>query len=490
MNPNQQTAVRQAAPAAQAHGKLLINASIIGASVFLACLLGILTRPTGMLATLWPANALLLGLFVRYPRLATPLGYLAAAAAYTGAEFATGGTLLPTLLLTVANLAGVASGHVLFARLPRGHQRLNGPNSVLHLALNAAIAAAVAGAVGVVGDPVLDTFSGWEFWFTTEFANYIAILPVILSLPDRKPASPARRRRLQDLQRPPLFHAEQVAPVAAATAALLFGGPGAVAFAVPALLWCAIALSQFTTAILTLLYSQWILLAISTGFVTITTDVNSRPVLTSLRMAVALVALGPIMVASVMAARNTLQRRLERMALHDHLTGLLNRRSFTEDATAMLESLAAQRQPVAVMMVDIDHFKAINDTFGHAAGDDVIASTAAVLKRCIRQTELAGRLGGEEFAVVVPGCSKDDALAIAERMRVAFADNTVTTMNGDRITATISIGVAHAVEAPGELGALLAAADAALYRAKAEGRNRVNTDNAAMPTLITNAPPL
>ena len=154
----------------------------------------------------------------------------------------------------------------------------------------------------------------------------------------------------------------------------------------------------------------------------------------------------------------------------DPLTGLFNRRAFLECAQQLIDECAAKREPVTLLMFDLDNFKAINDCYGHATGDETLRVFAKTAIAAMRVDDTIGRLGGEEFGAIVPG---DGAIAvsIAERVRLAF-EQAAAEIAGRPTNATVSIGAAWTAEkAPA--GLVLADADAALYRAKAAGRNRV-----------------
>jgi diguanylate cyclase (GGDEF)-like protein len=154
----------------------------------------------------------------------------------------------------------------------------------------------------------------------------------------------------------------------------------------------------------------------------------------------------------------------------DPLTGLFNRRGFSEATGRMIEREAKAGRPVTVLIFDIDHFKSINDRFGHPAGDEVLKLFASVITNTLRITDLCGRIGGEEFASMLP-CNLDEAMQAAERVREAFATCGIEVDNAP-VATTVSIGVAGG-PAGTELDVLLAAADTALYQAKRGGRNRV-----------------
>lgn len=151
--------------------------------ILIASLFGILTRPMGFLAAVWPANALLLAFMVRKPSLSTPAGWLAALLGYLAADLLTGGGLFITLWLTAANMAGAFVGYILFMRLSEEYRRLAQPTSIISLFWICTIAAAAAGVVGSGAALVLferDAVTGFAFWFTTELVNALIVVPIVL----------------------------------------------------------------------------------------------------------------------------------------------------------------------------------------------------------------------------------------------------------------------------------------------------------------------
>jgi diguanylate cyclase (GGDEF)-like protein len=163
-----------------------------------------------------------------------------------------------------------------------------------------------------------------------------------------------------------------------------------------------------------------------------------------------------------------LENELRRLAATDGLTGALNRAGFFESAQQMYE----QRQHLALLMVDVDHFKSINDQYGHAVGDSALRHLAVMLRQTTRETDLLGRVGGEEFVVVLPSSSVAKAASVAERIRSRVADSALEW--GDRlIEMTVSVGVAARQPNDHKIDDVMMRADSALYRAKNSGRNRV-----------------
>jgi diguanylate cyclase (GGDEF)-like protein len=159
-------------------------------------------------------------------------------------------------------------------------------------------------------------------------------------------------------------------------------------------------------------------------------------------------------------------------AMIDPLTGLLNRRAFIQDAEALLQQQIARDRPIGVLLVDLDNFKSVNDRFGHAVGDKVLQIFAKTTRTNLRQTDLVGRLGGEEFTIVLADAGHDNAYLVAERLRTAFAANAAI-VDGVELNATTSIGVSVIIDPSQDLAQLITLADQALYLAKARGRNRV-----------------
>ena len=164
--------------------------------------------------------------------------------------------------------------------------------------------------------------------------------------------------------------------------------------------------------------------------------------------------------------------KLQELALRDGLTGLLNRRYWE----SCLEREFARHQrydnPVSLVIFDIDHFKRVNDTYGHQTGDEVIRETARITSQLVRETDFAGRYGGEEFVVLLPGTTLDGAAQFAERLRSTIERQQLD-YQGSPLTFTISLGVATLADDMAGYQALLERADKALYQSKEGGRNRV-----------------
>jgi two-component system cell cycle response regulator len=174
---------------------------------------------------------------------------------------------------------------------------------------------------------------------------------------------------------------------------------------------------------------------------------------------------------------DAMQRRLYETANRDPLTGLLNRHSLFERLAAEASHAIEVGADLALVMIDVDHFKRVNDTFGHAAGDQALCAIALAGSQGLRGGDVLARYGGEELALVAPGANKSAATRIAERFRQGIAELRVE-VGGGAIALTVSLGVALLSECPCWTSSLdlVALADARLYAAKREGRNRVSVD--------------
>ena len=182
-----------------------------------------------------------------------------------------------------------------------------------------------------------------------------------------------------------------------------------------------------------------------------------------------LYAVGTVFIIFMLASERTVTAHKTAASI-DPLTGMFNRRGFAEATARVIEREANAGRPATVLIFDIDHFKSINDRFGHPAGDEILKLFAVVVTNTLRITDLSGRIGGEEFAALLP-CSLEEATIAAERVREAFAASGIV-VDDAPVDTTVSIGVAGG-PAGTELDVLLAAADSALYQAKRSGRNRV-----------------
>lgn len=177
--------------------------------------------------------------------------------------------------------------------------------------------------------------------------------------------------------------------------------------------------------------------------------------------------------ATLMLVSETITSDLRKLAETDHLTNTFNRRSFLKLFEGAVSAANRRQSPLSVLLIDLDHFKRINDTYGHGVGDNVLRHFVAIAASCLRAEDILGRIGGEEFSALLPDVGPEDAQLIAERLRIRIAELAFNGPQGP-IHLTVSIGIAQCL--PGETPEkTLHRADAAMYRAKESGRNRVET---------------
>ena len=280
---------------------------LLVAGIFFVCMLGIMTRPVGFLAVVWPANAVTLGLLLRLPPTYRSIIWLAAPVGFTAADLATGADPVEAFLLCAANLSGVAAAYAVTRFIPDSALKLQEPQSVLWYVL----VAAAAGLFAAMAEPFplgLDPVGTWKFWFASELINYIALLPPILSMPS-----------LRDLRalRPSLASIlawKGALPVAtligACALAIAAGGPGAIGFAVPALIWCGLACSVFCVSILAFVFASWSSVMITGEYLHSLAGATDSNAIVSLRLAAFMIALAPIALAIVMRNRDELAQKL------------------------------------------------------------------------------------------------------------------------------------------------------------------------------------
>jgi diguanylate cyclase (GGDEF)-like protein len=222
-------------------------------------------------------------------------------------------------------------------------------------------------------------------------------------------------------------------------------------------------------------------LTYGTGMIEQSTLLVATP-LNVIWLALGILVLPSLSIGMVLLAHDRMAERLERLANRDELTGALTRRAFVAQALALIETARVKSTPVVLAIVDIDHFKAINDHFGHAAGDRALAHFGRVVATGVRDTDLFGRLGGEEFALLFPAITREAAVMRLDALRVAAL---AVRRGGDAAQPEQEQATPHAgltfsagvdMLQPGDtLASLMARADAALYEAKTRGRDRVVT---------------
>lgn len=439
---------------------LLVAAIVAGGAM-----VGLLTRHAFSVA-FWPANAVLVGIMLRRPELFGPAGWIGAFAGFLLTDMVFDRDVALSAFFAVANTAGALVATIALRRLDPCDLRLERVHSVLRILAGLLPACFVAAAIGAV--MVVVEFHGSAAqtmltWPASELVNYLVVLPVLLTF-RRSDAQPRNAAGY------PVWPA--LVLVVSCVAAVQFDGPGSIMFPMPALLLCALTYPVAITAILTMLLGTGCLITIGLGIVAIGQDMAIPRLVLSVRIAVAFLVLVPLTISSAMAVQQALLRQLRDAADHDGLTGLLNRRAFEQRLHDRLSAPLPPLSGLALLWLDIDHFKSINDRHGHAAGDAVLRAVAATLGAACGPGDLCGRLGGEEFALLLATPDQAGADAAAERLRHAIVARCAD-WNGTPIRTTASIGACYLKRLPADAGPLLRRLDEAMYRAKRSGRNRV-----------------
>lgn len=462
---------------------LLREQLVLAGIVFLACLAGILSRPSDFIAVIWPANALLLGLLLRNRLLASrPLSWVLAFTAFVAADLVTGSEARAALGMSASNLLGVAAGWVYLRRQGSSTLDFKRQHSVLHLLAGSTLAALGSAVPGTLASAHIFDSAVWptlQRWFAGELFDMLLILPVILAAP--------RgwmwhwhwhwRPLIHALSRPPRL--PLLALVVSIALVYALHGPGSVGYLVPALVWCAMSYGVWGTALLTLLAcTSATAMLLATGVVGFSQRLIQDA--TSFQIGMALISLAPITVSVAHQLRARALSKLRFALNHDELTNALSRRTLMERGSRLVHRLAMEGGRMAVLMADMDHFKRINDTYGHAQGDAVLRHFTTLVLHNLRAQDLFGRIGGEEFALLLPGATAEQAMAVAERINRQMREHPFGQRNGAPLYATVSMGLraAHPLQPGDSLEKLLSDADAALYDAKRGGRDQIREHTA------------
>lgn len=466
--------------------------ALVALIVFSFSLLGILGRPLNYTSALWPANPVLAGLMLRYPHLASsPLAWLGASIGFVAADMFTGSQWLNTLWFTAANLVSSAVLCLILLRTDAATRHMQSQHSVLILFMVVMVAASASALVASGTGPLLfqaDLWVSLSMWFSGELQSNMLILPVLLALPRCRTLDLPICISSRALRRMGAHVAPLAAVLASTAAALKVGGADGVPVVIPALLWCAISYRFLSTATLCLVVCLMLTAEMAMGHFQFTPKFWSSAL--SLRVGITLLALGPLAMACNRQAHQRAIAQLDHTIRHDFLTGLLSRNAFFQQAQQHMDGLSVSQAPLAMLVLDLDHFKHINDSLGHAAGDAVLRQFAHITQACLGPKEPMGRLGGEEFLVLLPHVSQVQAEALAQRLCHAVRTHRFTLQSQQPLRVTVSIGLAYCHRSPAAsaIDALIHSADLQLYQAKQSGRDRVVTglhgDADAMPSHL------
>lgn len=454
---------------------------VVGVIIALCCLAGILGRPHSFLAILWPANAVLLGLFLRFNALKNMGGWLGAFTGFMFADLVTGNHFLLTLFLTMANLTNPLVTLLLLRTFKIDYKEFNKGLTFVYLVLISAVGGCLVSPLFAISTipHIPNTFMQMDriwidfgMWWTGEILNLVAFLPIILAIPqmdsikDYIAEKRQQRLRLQD-GLPLLFVMFSVGLTH------FFMGPGAIMFPIGALIWAALTYNLFLVSIVNCFVSMSLYNILSIYYLTESSDAYISTTL-SVRIGLVMLALGPLTLSIISLNRQKLYHHILYLANHDGLTTTMNRRYFYEESERTINPVKANTKTVAILLLDIDHFKRINDNYGHAVGDQVLQDFTRIVQAQIRASDLFGRIGGEEFAVLLKNVSLAKSIEIAERICNTVFKTPITLENGQKLNISISIGLSYqSLPFCTQFQQLINRADVALYQAKESGRNRL-----------------
>lgn len=461
--------------------------TIIFTIIAICCLVGILGRPLSFLAILWPANAVLLGLFLRFPHLNNIGGWAGAFSGFMFADLVTGNYLSLTLFLTVANLLNPCVTLLLLKIFKLNYRDFNKGLTFVYLVLISSFGGCLAGSIFAVSTIpyVPNTFMQIErvwtdfgMWWTGEILNLVAFLPIILAIPYihtiKQYMTEAKEKalKIQDFL-PILFLMFSMFMTH------FFNGPGAIMFPIGALIWAALTYNLILVTVINCFVCMSLYHILSTFYLAESPNAYIATTL-SIRIGLVMLALGPLTLAIISLNRQKLYHQILYLANHDSLTTAMNRRYFYEESERTVQRLnkKSTAKTVAILLLDIDHFKKINDSYGHAIGDQVLKQFTKHVQAQIRTTDLFGRVGGEEFAILLKNISLKHSIEIAQRICNSTYQTPILLENGEELNISISIGLSYqSLPYCTPFQQLINRADIALYQAKESGRNKICLEN-------------
>jgi diguanylate cyclase (GGDEF)-like protein len=477
-------------PRSELHWFVLV---LVLAAGYLAAATGglLISRQAGNIATLWPPNGLLVAALLLARQQRWGQIFLAGAIGSLAANLLHDSTVVASCSITIANLLEALIAATIIRRWCGTRGLFHNSSDVIVLIGAAVVAAVVAGLVSASAATVL---SGAPFerilvkWVLGDVLGLLVVMPIAVIAHDVIKYGP-------DLM---MARGSQI------EAAILLGVVLAVSLAVyspnvppiqflvmPAVLLTSFRLGPLGAALATVIVA----IVGSLGTVLTATALSSSPDAVTLRvfnfqLNLAVLFLTALPIGAAMAQRAQLEQDLtdekERadrfaeamvsLANMDDLTGLSTRRSFLEQLDLMATQAAMKDEPLTLAMIDIDYFKPVNDHHGHAVGDALLTAIGAACRSAVRSDDVIGRLGGEEFAMLMPVTDQQSAFRIVDRLRDAVSRIAIPTPDGKSVSVTISVGLATFRDQ--QIDQLLLDADRALYLAKERGRNRVEVANA------------
>lgn len=452
----------------------------LGIAMFATALLGINTRPVSFLATFWLPNPLLLGLLLRFPHFQKWYGWLGAFIGFMLADMIMGSPFALTLSLTLANLVNVSTA-LLFIKLTKlDYNRFNHGLTFFYLFLIITASSCLGALTAVLTVPYMPgTFMPLDrihtefiMWWSGEIQNMILILPIILTWPAFLNLKDSFLALFYKFKTTPKIILPALIIILSSCLGYYFSGPGALMFPVAGMLWAALTYQFFTITLINLVVCAALYHSVTQFYLGFSQH-DYLDTTVSARIGIFMMALASLTVALISQNRSVLFNQLRHHVDYDTLTQAMSRRNFLDTTFNKLRLIRLKNSPFALLMIDLDYFKRINDTYGHHIGDVTLQHFVKITQQTLRQNDLFGRLGGEEFAIFLADIQPAEALKVAQRIQENLEHSPLVLPDQSILTIRVSIGLYHHTESNDNLEELLSYADQALYKAKELGRNQV-----------------
>lgn len=446
--------------------------------ISICCFIGIASRPLSFLAFFWPANSVLLGLLVRYPQTRKLGTFLGAYTGYVIADLIQGTPFLLTIILTTSNFIYVVTSLVLYLCLNQHIRSAHRGYSYLFLFGLCGIGSLVGALFAATFVPMFNTkfmlgsfWAEFGYWMTSELQNALLLLPILLNIPaysQIKRYFNGHREYISIIDLLPFL-----AVLISITVSYYDSGPGSLLYPIAALVWCAIRYKPIVVALITSFTSAYIIYHVSGHYLLLYPNEYLSNTI-SIRIGLIMMTLAPLTVSSISALHSELIQKLQHAIAHDELTSSLTRRQFLQSVRILQEKVQKENKTSAFFMLDVDHFKKVNDSYGHLIGDRALQTCVTTIQNILHPHDLLGRFGGEEFAIFIPDTNKEAAFELAERIRTKISQQPIYVYGKLPIFVQVSIGISlYSPNHHRSIESLFKEADDALYQAKRQGRNRV-----------------
>lgn len=446
--------------------------------ISICCFIGIASRPLSFLAFFWPANSVLLGLLIRFPQTRQIGSFAGAFTGYMIADLVNGTPLFLTLILTASNFVYVVMTLALAMLFSRHIKAAYRGYSYLLLFALCGVGSIIGAFFVATFMPMFNTkfmvgnfWAEFGYWVTSELQNALLLLPIILNIPPYPKIKNYLKRNPNHIKTADLL--PFLAVLLSIGVSCYDSGPGSLLYPIAALIWCAIRYKPIIVALITSFASAYIIYHVSSHYLMLYPNEYFNNTI-SFRIGLIMMTIAPLTVSSISALHSELIQKLQHAIAHDELTSSLTRRQFLQSVRLLQEKVQKENKTSAFFMLDVDHFKKVNDSYGHLIGDRALQTCVTTIQNILHPHDLLGRFGGEEFAIFIPDTTKEAAFELAERIRIKISQQPIYVYGKLPIFVQVSIGISlYSPNYHRPIESLFKEADDALYQAKRQGRNRV-----------------